>query len=100
MQPSVTVSAYILSSKGANQLQVLYLKILGNIHGNFSTGVLKCISSNFFLEICRSSRTTSSKLGLEDYVLAYHAVDKDHAKILQPVFSSFSCVFDVLYKSI
>ena len=46
---SVNLFVYILSSNGANQLQVLYIKTLGNIQGNFSTeaAVLKCISSIF-----------------------------------------------------
>ena len=49
VQLSVTFFVYILSSKGANQLQVLYIKTLGNIQGNFSTEatVLKCIPSIF-----------------------------------------------------
>ena len=49
MQLSVTLFVYILSSKGANQLQVLYIKTLGNIQGNFSTeaAILKCIPSIF-----------------------------------------------------
>ena len=53
VQLSVTLFVYILSSKGANQLQVLYIETLGNIQGNFSTeaAVLKCIPSIFFLEI-------------------------------------------------
>ena len=37
VQLSVVVFVYILSSKGANQLQVLYIMTLGNIQGNFST---------------------------------------------------------------
>ena len=43
MQLSVTLFVYILSSKGANQLQVLYIKTFGIIQGSFSTeaGVLK-----------------------------------------------------------
>ena len=46
---SVNLFVYILSSNGANQFQVLYIKTLGNIQGNFSTeaAVLKCISSIF-----------------------------------------------------
>ena len=49
VQLSVTLFVYILSSKGANQLQVLYIKTLGNIQGNFSTeaAVLKCIPNIF-----------------------------------------------------
>ena len=49
VQLSVTLFVYILSSKGANQLQVLYIETLGNIQGNFSTeaAVLKCIPSIF-----------------------------------------------------
>ena len=49
VQLSVTLFVYILSSKGANQLQVLYIKTLGNIRGNFSTeaAILKCILSIF-----------------------------------------------------
>ena len=51
---------------------------------SFSTeaAVLKCIPSNIFLKIRRSFRTTSQKLVLENYVLAYHTADKDHAEIL------------------
>ena len=49
VQLSVTLFVYILSSKGADQLQVLYIKTLGNIRGNFSTeaAILKCILSIF-----------------------------------------------------
>ena len=56
VQLSVAMFVYILSSKGANQLQVLYIRTLGNIQGKFSTeaAVLKCITSNFFLETCRN----------------------------------------------
>ena len=84
MQLSVVVIVFILSSRGAYQLQVLYLRTLGNIQGKFPTkaAVLKCIPSNFFQEIWRSFRTTSEKLALENRVLAYHTVDKDHADIL------------------
>ena len=80
---SFHVFAYILSSKGANQLQVLSIRTLENIQGNFSNeaAVRKCIRSNFFLKICRSFRTTSKKLFLENYALAYHTADKDHAYI-------------------
>ena len=51
---------------------------------SFSTeaAVLKCIPSIVFLEICRSFRTTSKKLALENYVLAYHTAGKDQAEIL------------------
>ena len=50
MQLSVTFLAYILSSKGANQLQILYIKTLVNIQGSFSTEavVLKGISNIYF----------------------------------------------------
>ena len=84
VQLSVVVFVFILSSKGANQLQVLYIRTLGNIQGKFTTkaAVLKCIPSNFFLDICRSFKTTSEKLALENNVLAYHTVDKVHADIL------------------
>ena len=37
VQLSVAVFVYILSSKGANQLQVFYIRTLGNIQGKFST---------------------------------------------------------------
>ena len=49
LQFSVAVFVYILSSKGANQLQVLYIKTLGNVQWSFSTeaAVLKCIPSIF-----------------------------------------------------
>ena len=51
---------------------------------SFSTeaAVLKCIPSNFLVEICRSFRNTSEKLVLENYVSAYHTADKNQAKIL------------------
>ena len=50
VQLSVTLFVYILSSKGANQLQVLYTKTLGNIQRNFATeaAVLKWILSISF----------------------------------------------------
>ena len=43
--------------------------------------VLNCIPGNF-IEICRSFRATSKKLVLENYALAYHTADKDHAETL------------------
>ena len=83
MQLSDAVSAYILSSKGGNQLQVLYRRTLGNINETFSmesfsteAKVFNCIPGNFFLKICSSFRTTSKKLVLENYVVAYHAANK------------------------
>ena len=84
MQLSVVVFVFILSSKGANQVQALYIRALGNIQGKFTTeaAVLKYISRNFVLEICRRFRTTSEKLALENHILAYHTADKYHANIL------------------
>ena len=81
---SVVVFVFILSSKGANQLQELYIRTLGNIQGKFTTeaAVLKCIPKNFFLDVCRSFRITSEKLALENYALAYYTADKDNANIL------------------
>ena len=60
-----------------------YIKTLRNIQGNFSTeaALLKCIPSNFFLEICTRFRTTCKKYPLENYILAYHRADRDHAEI-------------------
>ena len=68
----------VLNSKGANWLQVLYIKTLGNIQWSFSAEAanLEYISSIFFLEICRRFRKTSQKLALENFVLAYHATDR------------------------
>ena len=79
VQLSVTMFVYISSSKAVTQLQVLYVKTLGSIQGNFFTeaAVLKCIPSIFFLKICRSFKTTSEKVALENFVLAYHTADKD-----------------------
>ena len=50
VQLSVTMFVYISSSKAATQLQVLYVKTLGSIQGNFFTEavVVKCIPSIFF----------------------------------------------------
>ena len=83
MQFSVAVFVHILSSKGANQLQLLYIRTSGNIQGKFATeaALLKCIPRNFFLEICTSFRITCKKHPLENYILAYHRADKDHAEI-------------------
>ena len=71
VQLSVAVCVYILSSKGANQLQVLYIRLWETSKETycmefFSTeaAVLKCIPINFSLEICRSFRTSSKKLVL------------------------------------
>ena len=84
VQLSVDVFVHILSSKGANQLHVLYIRTLGNIREKFSTeaAFLKCIPSNFLPGTRRSFRTTSEKLALENYVLAFHRDDKDCAEIL------------------
>ena len=84
VQLSVVVFVFILSSKGANQLQELYIRTLGNIQGKFTTeaAVLKCIPKNFFLDVCRSFRITSEKLALENYALAYYTADKDNANVL------------------
>ena len=50
VQLSVTMFVYISSSKAATQLQVLYVKTLGSIQGNFftETADFKCIPSIFF----------------------------------------------------
>ena len=50
VQLSVAVFLYILLSKGANQLQVLYIGTLASIQVKFSAeaAVLKCFTSNFF----------------------------------------------------
>ena len=63
VQLSVALSVYILSSKGANQLQVLYIRTLENIQGNVSTegAILKCIS-NFFLEVLGQVKACFGKL--------------------------------------
>ena len=37
---SVALSVYILLNKGANQLQVLYIRTLGNIQENLLHGIL------------------------------------------------------------
>ena len=49
VQLSVTLFVYILSSRRANQLQILYIKTLGNNQGNLSADavVVRCIPSNF-----------------------------------------------------
>ena len=82
VQLSVAVSVYILSSKGTNQLQVPYIRTLGNIQGNFFTedAILKCIAIFFwkFEEVLGQLK----KVALENYVLAYHTANKDHTKIL------------------
>ena len=83
VQFSVAVFVHILSSKGTNQLQLLYIRTLRNIRGKFSTEatLLKCIPRNFFLEICTSFRTKCKKHPMENYILAYHRANKDHAEI-------------------
>ena len=83
MQFSVAVFVHILSTKGADQLQLLYIRTLGKIQGKFYTeaALLKCIPRNFSLEICTSFRTTCKKHPLENYILAYQRADKDHAEI-------------------
>ena len=100
VQLSVTLLVYILSSKGANQLQVLYIKTLETSKETF---LLKLQSSNVFppsfLEICRSFRTASEKPVVENFVLAYYTTDR-----IMPMFCKLSslvflCVFCVLYKS-
>ena len=101
VQLSVTLFVYTLSSKGSNQLQVFYIKTLGNIQRNCFTDavVLKCIPSIFFLEICRSFRTTSEKVALENFVLAYHTTDEITTTFCKLSSLVFLCIFCVLYKS-
>ena len=79
VQLSVAVFVYILSSKGANQLQVPYIRTLGNIQGNFFTeaAILKYIAIFFWKFVGQLK-----KVALENYVLAYHTANKDHTKIL------------------
>ena len=103
VQLSVAESVYIVSSKGAIQLQVLYIRLWEtsketSCMESLSFAVLKCIPSSCFLEICRRFRTTSEKLVLENYVLPYHTADEDHTKILCKLSSKdFLCVFFVSY---
>ena len=75
---------YDLSSKGATQLQVLFINTLRSIQGNLFTdaAVVKCISSIFFPGNLQKFRTSSEKFALENFVLAYHTADKDHADFL------------------
>ena len=93
MHLSAAVSVYVLSSRGANQLQLLYIRTLENIQEkkkknscmeSFSTeaAVLKYIPTNFFLKIRRCFRTTFKKLLLENHVLPHHTSDKDYAEIM------------------
>ena len=97
---SVTVSVCILSSEGANQLQVLYVrtlekhprKLLARNPFLLTLGSSHLFPAIFFLEISRSFRKTSKKLILENYVLAYHTANK-YAKILQTVLVIFSLFF-------
>ena len=79
VQFSAAMSVYILSGKEANQLQVIYIRTLGNIQANFSTqgAILKSIP-NFF----SGSFRTAKKFALENNVFAYHTANKDHTKIL------------------
>ena len=82
------VFVFILSSKGANQWQEHNVRTLGKSQGKLFTeaAVLKCILSNYFLETCRRFSRTSEKLALENYVVAHHKADKDHAKIFPSFF--------------
>ena len=90
----------ILSSEGANQLQVLYVrtlekhprKLLARNPFLLTLGSSHLFPAIFFLEISRSFRKTSKKLILENYVLAYHTANK-YAKILQTVLVIFSLFF-------
>ena len=54
-------------------------------------------SKQYFSGNCRSFRTTSQKLALENYVLAYNTTDKHHAEIWLTVGPIFFCVFFVPY---
>ena len=95
VQLSVAVFVYILLSKEANQLHELFIRTLGNNEGHFSTeaAVLKCISSNFVLEIWRSLRTRSEKLVLENYDLAHHTAIRTTPRILIRITLVLFCVF-------
>ena len=66
---------------------------------SFSTeaAVLKHVPRNCFFGKCRSFRTTSKKLVLENSALLYQTADKDHVEILQTVFPRFCFLFFVSY---
>ena len=62
-----------VSSKGANLLQVLLIRTLGNklLKLRFSDASPKIL----FLKSCRNFRRKSEELALKNYVLEYHTAD-------------------------
>ena len=62
-----------VSSKGANLLQVLLIRTLGNklLKLRFSDASPKIL----FLKGCRNFRIKSEELALKNYVLEYHTAD-------------------------
>ena len=90
---------YLLSSKGANKLLLLFITTLGNIQRNFfqsnifllELGFSNVSQKLFLVEKCRSFGIISKELVLENYVLEHHTTEKDHAEIFQTVYTSFLC---------
>ena len=96
MQLSVAMSVYILSGKEANQLQVIYIRTLGNIQANFSTqgAILKSIP-NFFLEVLGQLKSLLWKI-MSSHIIHPIRITVRFCKLPSLV---FLCVFCVLYRS-
>ena len=54
------------------------------------------LATIIFLKFGKGFETTSKRLVLDNYVLAYHTADKDHAGILQTVSFSFVCILRLI----
>ena len=96
MQLSVAMSVYILSGKEANQLQVIYIRTLGNIQANFSTqgAILKSIP-NFSLEVLGQLKSLLWKI-MSLHIIHPIRITLRFCKLPSLV---FLCVFCVLYRS-
>ena len=68
---------YVLTSKGANQLQVLLISTLGN--KLLKLRFLNVPPKIIFLKICISLGIKSKELVLENFALEYYTAYKDHS---------------------
>ena len=92
---------HILSSNGTSQLDVLYVRTLGNIQENFLNEILFYYFTNkpptiLFLEIYKSFETTSKMLLLENCLSIYSWYMS--LRLFKPVVMSFVLYMNLNHK--
>ena len=102
VQLSVTASEYILSSKGANQLQVLYIRTLGKIQKKliaWNSLLLKLQSSNVFpaMDFWKYAEVLGQQKNFFWKIMSYHIIQlikrtRDFVNCLPYIFLCVLCL--------